>query len=168
MIKKFIIFVVLCISCLLLWMSNNYINFSSKQIKVKPSQDVAIDTENAILNLSESITYKTISYEDSSYFDAVTFLSFHKFLKRTYPLTFNSLSERIFSDYSILLKWESPDDLPVNPILFMAHMDVVPADDIENWSEQPFSGIVKDNYVWGRGTIDDKSSLEFQFSLLCK
>ncbi len=159
MIKKFIIFVALCISGLLLWMSNNYINFSSKQIKVKPSQDVVIDTENAILNLSESITYKTISYEDSSKFDAVTFLSFHKFLKRTFPLAFNKLTERIYSDYSILLKWETENESPLNPILIMAHMDVVPAEDIDNWSKNPFSGDIIDGYIWGRGTIDDKSSL---------
>ncbi len=159
MIKKFIIFIVVCLLGLFIWMSNNMVNFTSKQINVKQTKDVFINSADALANLSESITYKTVSYDDSSNFDAVTFLSFHKFLKRTYPLTFNSLSERIFSDYSILLKWESQEDFPVNPILLMAHIDVVPADDIENWSENPFSGTIKDNYIIGRGTIDDKSSL---------
>lgn len=158
MIKKFIIFIALCLLVLLIWMSNNLVNFTSKQITVDASKDVFI-SQDAIENLSESISYKTISYDDSSDFDAVAFLSFHKFLKRTYPLTFSSLSERIFSDYSILLQWEAEEDLPLNPVLIMAHMDVVPADDIENWSENPFSGAVKDNHVWGRGALDDKSSL---------
>ena len=41
----------------------------------------------------------------------------------------------------------------------MAHMDVVPADEVEKWDEEPFSGIVKDDFIWGRGALDDKSSL---------
>jgi acetylornithine deacetylase/succinyl-diaminopimelate desuccinylase-like protein len=35
-------------------------------------------------------------------------------------------------------------------------MDVVPAD-AKYWSVDPFSGLVKDGYVWGRGALDMKS-----------
>lgn len=35
------------------------------------------------------------------------------------------------------------------------HMDVVPATPA-SWSVDPFSGIVKDGYIWGRGAIDMK------------
>ncbi|HEY6395700.1 MAG TPA: M20/M25/M40 family metallo-hydrolase [Candidatus Binataceae bacterium] len=40
-------------------------------------------------------------------------------------------------------------------ILLLSHMDVVPADPKE-WQVPPFSGQVKDGFIWGRGTIDDK------------
>src|SRR5262249_20102272 len=41
------------------------------------------------------------------------------------------------------------------PLLIHGHLDVVPADASE-WSVDPFSGEIKDGYVWGRGAIDMK------------
>jgi acetylornithine deacetylase/succinyl-diaminopimelate desuccinylase-like protein len=41
-------------------------------------------------------------------------------------------------------------------IALVHHMDVVPADSAM-WSVPPFSGAVKDGYVWGRGALDMKS-----------
>ena len=35
-------------------------------------------------------------------------------------------------------------------------MDVVPTPDIEKWKENPFEGVIKNGYVWGRGAIDMK------------
>jgi len=35
-----------------------------------------------------------------------------------------------------------------------AHVDVVPVENVDAWHEDPFSGIVKDGYVWGRGAWD--------------
>ncbi len=40
-------------------------------------------------------------------------------------------------------------------ILLLCHMDVVPANPKE-WQEPPFSGLVKDGVIWGRGALDDK------------
>lgn len=44
------------------------------------------------------------------------------------------------------------------PILLMAHTDVVGVQ-AEKWPVNPFGGILKDGYVWGRGSIDDKDKL---------
>lgn len=38
-------------------------------------------------------------------------------------------------------------------IALVHHIDVVPAD-TRYWHEDPFSGVVKDGYVWGRGALD--------------
>lgn len=35
-----------------------------------------------------------------------------------------------------------------------AHVDVVPVENVDAWSEDPFSGMVKEGYVWGRGALD--------------
>ena len=40
-------------------------------------------------------------------------------------------------------------------IALVHHMDVVPAD-ARYWSVDPFSGMLKDGYVWGRGALDMK------------
>lgn len=44
------------------------------------------------------------------------------------------------------------------PILIMGHTDVVGVQ-AEKWSEDPFGGLRKDGYVWGRGTLDDKDNV---------
>ena len=40
-------------------------------------------------------------------------------------------------------------------IILLSHMDVVPANPKE-WQVPPFSGLVKNGEIWGRGAIDDK------------
>ncbi|MDP9201654.1 MAG: M20/M25/M40 family metallo-hydrolase [Gemmatimonadota bacterium] len=42
-------------------------------------------------------------------------------------------------------------------IALVHHMDVVPATP-SSWSVDPFSGAIKDGYIWGRGAIDMKGS----------
>jgi len=41
------------------------------------------------------------------------------------------------------------------PLLIHGHLDVVPADASE-WSVDPFAGEVRDDYLWGRGSVDMK------------
>jgi acetylornithine deacetylase/succinyl-diaminopimelate desuccinylase-like protein len=41
------------------------------------------------------------------------------------------------------------------PIILLSHMDVVAADP-SNWEISPFSGAIKDGYIWGRGALDMK------------
>jgi acetylornithine deacetylase/succinyl-diaminopimelate desuccinylase-like protein len=45
---------------------------------------------------------------------------------------------------------------PSKALLLVAHMDVVGVDR-SKWTEDPFGGVIKDGYLWGRGSIDDKS-----------
>jgi acetylornithine deacetylase/succinyl-diaminopimelate desuccinylase-like protein len=42
------------------------------------------------------------------------------------------------------------------PILLLNHIDVVPVER-EHWEVDPFAGIIKDGYLYGRGALDDKS-----------
>ncbi len=43
------------------------------------------------------------------------------------------------------------------PIILLNHMDVVPAD-AARWTVPPFSGELRDGYVWGRGATDMKGT----------
>jgi acetylornithine deacetylase/succinyl-diaminopimelate desuccinylase-like protein len=47
---------------------------------------------------------------------------------------------------------------PSKALLLVAHMDVVGVDR-SKWSVDPFGGVIKDGYLWGRGSLDDKSML---------
>ncbi|KAG6007304.1 hypothetical protein E4U21_006114 [Claviceps maximensis] len=58
-------------------------------------------------------------------------------------------------------------DQNLKPILLTAHQDVVPAqDDGDDWTYQPFSGHWDGEYLWGRGAVDDKSSLTAIMSIM--
>jgi succinyl-diaminopimelate desuccinylase len=47
-------------------------------------------------------------------------------------------------------------------LLIGTHMDVVPAYNTEEWRYPPFSGVISDGKVWGRGACDAKCSLVAQ------
>lgn len=51
------------------------------------------------------------------------------------------------------------------PVLVMAHTDVVGVQK-EKWPVDPFGAVLKDGYVWGRGTVDDKDKLVANLMLM--
>jgi acetylornithine deacetylase/succinyl-diaminopimelate desuccinylase-like protein len=72
-------------------------------------------------------------------------------LAKLYPLTHQTLSKETVDGYSLLYTWQgkNPD---LNPVVFMAHQDVVPADEhtLKEWTYPPFSGEIADGFIWGR------------------
>ena len=75
--------------------------------------------------------------------------------------------ETIPGGYSLLYTWTGSNPA-FDPILLMAHQDVVPvnAGTEGDWDAPPFSGEIKNGYVYGRGAIDDKSSMIGLFEAL--
>jgi acetylornithine deacetylase/succinyl-diaminopimelate desuccinylase-like protein len=47
---------------------------------------------------------------------------------------------------------------PSKALLLVAHLDVVPVEK-SHWTVDPFGGVIKDGYLYGRGAIDDKGML---------
>jgi len=47
-------------------------------------------------------------------------------------------------------------------IIFLNHIDVVDAGDTSIWEHPPFSGMVTDNKIWGRGAFDNKGAAIMQ------
>ena len=47
----------------------------------------------------------------------------------------------------------------LDPVILLAHYDVVDAPDADRWTYPPFAGTVAGDHVWGRGAIDDKGPL---------
>ena len=50
-------------------------------------------------------------------------------------------------------------------LLLLSHLDVVAANPKE-WSVDPFSGVVKDGFVWGRGAMDMKSMIAIEVMVM--
>jgi acetylornithine deacetylase/succinyl-diaminopimelate desuccinylase-like protein len=48
---------------------------------------------------------------------------------------------------------------PGKTLMFYNHYDVQPEEPLELWEPEPFSGKVEGNYIYGRGSADDKGEL---------
>jgi carboxypeptidase PM20D1 len=159
MLKKILLVVatgLLLFSAVLLF---NTFQFKSKQLLVEATTAPEVSAA-AIQHFQEAIRFRTISHGDPSLFDSSAFLNFHKFLATTYPLIHATFTQESVARYSLLYKWEGKNS-GLKPIILMAHQDVVPIEEAtkEMWSVDPFSGELKDDFIWGRGTADDKINL---------
>ena len=110
--------------------------------------------------LAEAVRIQTISYQERSQIDLGEFQRFHAFLRATYPRVFGQLVVETVNDYSLLIRWGGSDQA-LQPVLFTAHMDVVPIEPgtEQDWRHPPFAGVVADGRIYGRGTLDDKQGL---------
>ena len=110
--------------------------------------------------LSEAIQFRTVSYQDRSHIDLNEFARFHAFLRAAYPTVFAQLEVEVINDYSLLISWPGSDS-SLAPILFTAHMDVVPIESGTegDWEFPPFDGVVANGRIYGRGSLDNKQGL---------
>ncbi len=58
-------------------------------------------------------------------------------------------------------------DRAAKPLVLLAHMDVVAADP-KDWTRDPFTPVVENGYVYGRGAYDNKADLSVLVATLAK
>lgn len=132
---------------------------SSKQVPAGSIESVTV-ADDVFQNLSEAVTYKTISFSEDTPPDSTAFYGFHRFLERAFPLIHSKLTLDKINDYSLLYTWQG-SDASLKPMILMSHMDVVPVDQptIGDWEAGPFEGKITQTDIIGRGTMDDKGTL---------
>lgn len=132
------------------------LGYSSRQLAVPPVATFPVDPE-AHERLASGLRFPTISL---SPLDTQAFFALDTFLERNYPLADSLLQRTTFSELSTLLRWPGKTSA-LEPVLLLAHKDVVPPDSnsLDRWTFPPFSGKMSDQNIWGRGAIDDKGSL---------
>ncbi len=139
---------------------NTFNHISGHRINLD-TNDVEILDKNFAGNLSEGIKFRTISEKNGSVGrHRQDFIGFKEFLKKTFPLVHSTLKEEEVDSFSLLYTWKGQNP-KLEPILLIAHQDVVPIDSNSEikWTEPPFSGIIKNGYINGRGSMDDKISV---------
>ena len=141
----------------------NTLRKGSRQMEVAPLAALALDEAGAATRLGEAVRLRTISSRDDAALNADQFTQFHALIQAKFPKVHATLKREVVADLSLLYTWEGRNP-KAEPILFLAHQDVVPvAPGTEgDWQVPPFSGEVKDGYVWGRGSWDDKGNLMSQ------
>ena len=112
------------------------------------------------LSTAIQIRTQTVSAGDPRPGQEGPWLEFREFMTSSYPELFNTAETNLIDDHTVLVRWAGRDET-LDPILMMAHQDVVPVNmgTMDDWDASPFSGAIQDGYVYGRGTMDDKGSL---------
>ncbi|MGD8698480.1 MAG: M20/M25/M40 family metallo-hydrolase, partial [Gemmatimonadales bacterium] len=141
--------------------------YESRQMDVEPAPEIAIDTTAVAERLAGALRFETISHQDSAAFPAEEFLRFHTHLEESFPRLHAALTREVVGGYSLLYRWDGRDP-SLRPLLFMAHMDVVPVEPgtESEWTHPAFAGRIADGYVWGRGALDDKGTLVTQLEAI--
>ena len=123
--------------------------------KVAASEAV-VDEQAAIEHLSQMIRCKTISYYEDERIDKAEFAKFRALLRKFYPTVFEKCTYEELGVSGVLfsLKGKSAE----KPAVFMSHYDVVPVNE-EQWTKPAFDGLVENGVLWGRGTLDTKTTL---------
>jgi len=121
---------------------------------------IAVDTTAAAARLAGAIRYPTVSLASGGPVDTAAFLGLHEHLRASFPLVHGALTPEIVGGLSLLYTWTGSDP-QLAPLVLMGHMDVVPVPEpnLTEWTHAPFSGDVAEGFVWGRGTLDDKTTV---------
>lgn len=135
----------------------------SRQVTVPPLPPLAVDKERAAQSLAGAVRARTVSGLLDPAATAAEFQRLHQHLRDRYPLLHAQLQREAVGD-SLVYTWAG-QDAQAQPIVLMAHQDVVPiAPGTEGlWKQPPFEGRVVDGVVWGRGAMDNKGNLVAQF-----
>jgi carboxypeptidase PM20D1 len=136
------------------------LTFPSRQTQVTAVAPEPLDTAELAARLAGALKFKTVSYQDSSQFDAREFAGFQRYLVASFPRLHAALKLEKVNGYGLLYEWTGSEP-SLAPLVLLAHQDVVPVEPgtEEKWTEPPFEGRVARGYVWGRGALDDKGSL---------
>jgi carboxypeptidase PM20D1 len=159
MLKKILLGILVLFLVLVVVILFRTFTFSSMQVSVPKIESFAVN-DSAVTRFTQAIQLPTVSYDDSSRFDSVPFQGLLDLLQTNYPLADSLLQRETVSRYSLLYTWKGSDP-SLKPALLLAHMDVVPVEDEtkSKWTQPPFSGLVQNGFIWGRGSLDDKLSV---------
>ncbi len=131
--------------------------FQRSQQAAKKIEGVPVDAQKVAEHLAAAVRCQTVPLDETGTPDPEAFRQLHQMLAETYPLVHRHLQRDVVNGYSLLYTWPGtqPD---LEPVMLMAHQDVVSADP-EAWTHPPFEGKIVDGFVWGRGTLDIKNQL---------
>ncbi len=128
----------------------------SQQVAPEKRDTIAV-APDASQRLANAVQYRTITKRDPTALDSAAYTALFRELEQAFPDVHRALDTTHVNDLSRLYTWPGADTTQA-PIVLMAHVDVVPVEAAEEWTHDPFAGVVADGHVWGRGTLDDKSS----------
>ncbi|CAF1259380.1 unnamed protein product [Didymodactylos carnosus] len=127
--------------------------------KCSSADDHSLKLTNERLNVFQTLLkYETVSIDiRNQNYEAIK--QCRTFIKQRYSNILQNkwIEVHDIATYSILytIKGSEPD---LKPYLLSAHYDVVPATN-GSWKHEPFGAVVDGEYIYARGTLDDKTTV---------
>ncbi|XP_074078607.1 N-fatty-acyl-amino acid synthase/hydrolase PM20D1 [Macrotis lagotis] len=108
--------------------------------------------------LKEAIRIPTVAFSSEN-INTTALTEFGEYIRKVFPSLFSTsfIQHEVVGEYSHLFTIRGSDP-KLEPYMLLAHIDVVPASD-DDWEVPPFSGLERDGFIYGRGTLDNKNSV---------
>lgn len=157
------IFAVAILAAVLIFRTFSYGSSGPQTVRMDLPDVPAVSGDEIAANLAEALRFRTITLQagDPRPGTEQPWLDLHDWLETTYPRVHAGMKREIVpGTLTLLYTWEGSDQT-LEPILLMAHQDVVPVNlgTEGDWTAPPFAGEIVEGYLYGRGTIDDKGSM---------
>ncbi len=107
-------------------------------------------------HLAELVRIPTVTDPGASD-DDPAFARLRSTLATRFPLVHGRLELSRIAGNGLL--YRLPGAGTADPLVLMAHLDVVPVETEPSWRHPAFGGVVDDGRLWGRGTLDDKGAV---------
>ena len=160
MIKRVFLYFLGMVLLLLAVVAINTLRQSSRQLPFKPAAPITLDASAPAARLAEALRYQTIANVQDPLASSAEFARLHRHLEQSFPRLHATLKREKIGSNALLYRWDG-SDANAQPILLMAHQDVVPiaANTEQLWQHPPFAGVIEGGFIWGRGALDDKGNL---------
>ncbi|KAH9904164.1 carboxypeptidase S [Xylariomycetidae sp. FL2044] len=93
------------------------------------------------------------------------FYTLHRTFEYLYPHIHLRMGRETVNTFGLVYTIKGTDT-SLKPLMLAAHQDVVPVADAATWKYPPFSAHFDGQWLWGRGSSDDKNSLTALMSAL--
>lgn len=129
-----------------------------KPVELPPVEEEAItlNREKIIADMVDMIRCKTVSHREETLVDREEFAKFEVLLKERFPNIHEKCQLEKIGKTGLF--YFLPGKSSEKPSVCMAHYDVVPVEE-EGWNKPAFEGLIEDDCIWGRGTLDTKGTL---------
>jgi len=129
--------------------------FKKVLVASTPQKDIMVSEDKIIQDMVDIIRCKTVSNRDETLVDRAEFEKLHTLIQERFPLLHHNCPPEHIGKTGLLFTWKGKSSKA--PKVLMAHYDVVPVNP-DLWSKPAFEGIIENNVLWGRGTLDTKGT----------
>lgn len=126
-----------------------------KKEKVE-AEEITLDNDKIIRDMVAMIRCKTVSNRDECLVEWEEYEKFEAEIRMRFPKLFEVAKFEKVGKTGLLFSIKGQSQ--ASPSVCMAHYDVVPVEE-GGWSKPSFEGLIEDNVIWGRGTLDTKGTL---------